>query len=145
MTRSQQFSRGHAHPGRAAAPLSLASAETGASRNCPGTGVRGPVGRAGAGAWEGSRRPRRPAPHRARQLREVLARPLHDEAQLEDGAVEVGDLVEGAAFQVAVGAGLDVAPEDGPRPRWAGRQAPSSRPRAPRAPPGSYLENWNLG
>lgn len=83
-------------------------------------------------------------PHRAGQLREVLPRPLHDEAQPEDGAVQVGRLVEQAVLQVAILAHLDVAPEDAGR-RWVGILGRQLPPGSPLPPEGSYLENWNLG
>lgn len=88
-----------------------------------------------------------------RQLREVLPCLFHNEAQLENGTVEVRDLIERAVFQVAILPVLYVAPADRARPtsRTLNPQTPRSPEGAPIPSPwspypsGSYLENWNLG
>lgn len=59
-------------------------------------------------------------PHLECQLREVLPCPLHNEAQPENGAVQVGHLIKRAVFQIAVLPVLDVAPEDAQGIRWEG-------------------------
>lgn len=83
-------------------------------------------------------------PHPVCQLREVLPCLLHNEAQLEDGTVRVGDTVKSAVFEVVALAARNVAPE---KRQKAERPVPpgSSPPQRSRQSQALLALTWRTG